>query len=363
MTATTGLRRRPQFIDLLTEILVDPHKIKYPNRDAKQERNGFVYSQFDEESNRLMMDQQTNVNMQMYKDLMKRMATASVQHFNIGEDDDYESVSSGPSPMPNVQQGFGPSPPAPTAAATAASAAASAAATISAGISAAASAAAAAFHGTPNPTGPPTSFGPPGNANPFAGLVPDPNTPPIFMTEGVTTHLPMNIEEVGAVDPQQEEMAQAIAATEQAMHMAFQQQQQQHQAEMAQAIPLLSLGLPAPPPQPFPTPFLPVSPPQAPKANAQPKQAAAPPPKPKQTASASSGKAPVGVKKELGKKEKPGTQHGTTIEKHTKEQREKKPKGYIVDQLDARKVRLTPTEKRKMTKSNLLEKLFAYDKL
>lgn len=80
----TGLRRRPQFMDLLQEIQIDPHKIRYPNRDAKRLRDGFVYSQFDEESNRQMLLQQMNFNVNAYKGLVNRMLAAAGRGPHVG---------------------------------------------------------------------------------------------------------------------------------------------------------------------------------------------------------------------------------------------------------------------------------------
>jgi len=71
-----GLRRRPQFVDLMNEILIDPHTIRYPNRDAKQLRDGFVFSQYDEENNRQMLDQQLQVNNIEQRMILLRKAAA-----------------------------------------------------------------------------------------------------------------------------------------------------------------------------------------------------------------------------------------------------------------------------------------------
>ena len=46
-----GLRVRPQFDDLLQQIAKHPYIPRYPNRDAKNLRNGFVFSQYDEMNN------------------------------------------------------------------------------------------------------------------------------------------------------------------------------------------------------------------------------------------------------------------------------------------------------------------------
>jgi len=64
-------------MDLLQEIQIDPHKIRYPNRDAKRLRDGFVYSQFDEENNRQMLLQQMNFNVNAYRALVDRMIAAT----------------------------------------------------------------------------------------------------------------------------------------------------------------------------------------------------------------------------------------------------------------------------------------------
>ena len=68
-----GLRRRPQFSDLLLEIKTDPNTIRYPNRDAKLLRDGFVYSQYDEENARIMVDQQPSEQLSRQQQLAIRL--------------------------------------------------------------------------------------------------------------------------------------------------------------------------------------------------------------------------------------------------------------------------------------------------
>lgn len=55
-----GLRRRPQFVDILNELATKPLSLTLPDRSAKQMVGSFVYGQYDEENQRLMEQQQMN---------------------------------------------------------------------------------------------------------------------------------------------------------------------------------------------------------------------------------------------------------------------------------------------------------------
>ena len=63
-------------------------------------------------------------------------------------------------------------------------------------------------------------------------------------------------------------------------------------------------------------------------------------------------------------KEKPREKavHGTKTETHTFEEWSKKGKGYLIDQIDLRKIPITKTERIRMTKKDLVNKILAHDK-
>ena len=76
-----GLRVRPQFDDLLQKIAKHPYIPRYPNRDAKRLRNGFVFSRFDEDNLILADQQQLNVvNFQARHQLILQTAMEAGAH-------------------------------------------------------------------------------------------------------------------------------------------------------------------------------------------------------------------------------------------------------------------------------------------
>ena len=76
-----GLRVRPQFDDLLQKIAKHPYIPRYPNRDAKRLRNGFVSSRFDEDNLILADQQQLNVvNFQARHQLILQTAMEAGAH-------------------------------------------------------------------------------------------------------------------------------------------------------------------------------------------------------------------------------------------------------------------------------------------
>ena len=75
---TGGLRRKPQFIDLVKDLARPAYVPRFPKRDAKNLRNGFVFSQYDEKTAVLMDQQQLNVaNVEVHRMLVKQAALAA----------------------------------------------------------------------------------------------------------------------------------------------------------------------------------------------------------------------------------------------------------------------------------------------
>ena len=56
----SGLRKRPQFSDILREMSTTPLSLKYPDRSSKRMVDSFVYGQYDEENQLLAQEQQLN---------------------------------------------------------------------------------------------------------------------------------------------------------------------------------------------------------------------------------------------------------------------------------------------------------------
>ena len=82
---TAGLRKKATFNELIDYISRDPDRIKYPNRQAKQLRNGFELSQLDGEGFREMEQQHLQHMKEQYKEnLLRQMATKhGVQHTDL----------------------------------------------------------------------------------------------------------------------------------------------------------------------------------------------------------------------------------------------------------------------------------------
>ena len=67
--ATEGLRLKPEYEDLIGVAVSDKlYTVKFPNRDAKFLREGFVLSQFDGEGMRAMERQQEQASKESYKE-------------------------------------------------------------------------------------------------------------------------------------------------------------------------------------------------------------------------------------------------------------------------------------------------------
>ena len=67
--AMQGLRARPQYEDLINVAVSDKlYDIKFPNRDAKFLREGFVLSQLDGEGMRAMGRQQEQASREQFKE-------------------------------------------------------------------------------------------------------------------------------------------------------------------------------------------------------------------------------------------------------------------------------------------------------
>ena len=74
--AMKGLRLRPRYEELI-EVAVsgELYNVKFPNRDAKLLREGFVFSQLDREGARTMEKQQEQASKEAYKEhLLKQTA-------------------------------------------------------------------------------------------------------------------------------------------------------------------------------------------------------------------------------------------------------------------------------------------------
>lgn len=195
-----GLRRRPQFMDLLQEIQIDPHKIRYPNRDAKRLRDGFVYSQFDEENNRQMLMQQLNVNAQEQSAAVFRMAAAQagVPHASFAA-----AFRQPPPPPPTVGPGK------------------------------------RSRADDDIDQRPSTAPAAPKSSSP---AVPMSSSPAAPMSSSSSSSQPLNLVAIGAVDPSQQAAASASAASNVAMTEAMHHENKRKADEAALRIPEESLG-------------------------------------------------------------------------------------------------------------------------
>ena len=92
--AMRGLRVRPQYEDLVGVAISDElYNIKFPNRDAKFLREGFVLSQLDGEGMRAMERQQEMASKQAFKEsLLKEIAINTGSNLSDLRNDSHQEI-------------------------------------------------------------------------------------------------------------------------------------------------------------------------------------------------------------------------------------------------------------------------------
>ena len=92
--AMKGLRLKPKYEELINVAVSDKlYNIKFPNRDAKFLRNGFVLSQLDGEGARIMERQQEMASKEAYKEhLLKQIAKNTGSNFHDLRNDNHDDL-------------------------------------------------------------------------------------------------------------------------------------------------------------------------------------------------------------------------------------------------------------------------------
>ena len=92
--AMKGLRLKPKYEELINVAVSDKlYNIKFPNRDAKFLRNGFVLSQLDGEGARIMERQQEMASKEAYKEhLLKEIAKNTGANFHDLRNDNHDDL-------------------------------------------------------------------------------------------------------------------------------------------------------------------------------------------------------------------------------------------------------------------------------